>query len=258
MDAPAVSLATPVTEEARPGDPPLFANPVWSQRHPWLIQGITARGSEDAAFNLGLFTDEPAHQVLARWRRLRVGLDVAGAVHAHQVHRSTVRFHRSLPTGFHLAEPCDGHVTREPGRLLTVTVADCVPLTLIAPEIRAVAAVHAGWRGVVAGVAESALRVFEQRLNVGPGALEAHLGPAICGSCYEVGPEVHEGLGLPVPAAPTPVDLRAALAARLVAAGVRAAVITSSTWCTRCGDSPFFSHRGGDPQRQVAFAGIRG
>ncbi len=87
--------------------------------------------------------------------------------------------------------------------------------------------------------------------------VRVHLGPAICGNCYEVGPEVHVALGRPDPGWPRMVDLRAILAQQCRAAGVGPERITSSAWCTRCGDSPFFSHRAGHPERQVGVIGIR-
>jgi YfiH family protein len=180
------------------------------------------------------------------------------AVHARQVHGRTVRHHREMAPGLHLVADCDGHVTRAPGVLLAVAVADCVPIFLVAPRARAVGVVHAGWRGVAAGVVEAGLDALKQRLDVAAVDVEAHLGPAICGGCYEVGPEVHRGLGLPDPGRAATVDLRGAVAGRLRRRGVPAAKISTSSWCTRCGDSPFFSHRGGDPHRQVAFVGVAG
>jgi copper oxidase (laccase) domain-containing protein len=89
-----------------------------------------------------------------------------------------------------------------------------------------------------------------------PTNLRVHFGPAICGECYEVGPEVHVALGLPEPAENSLIDIRAVLAQQALAAGVPEANITTSTFCTRCGNSPFFSHRGGHPERQVGVIGM--
>ena len=66
-----------------------------------------------------------------------------------------------------------------------------------------------------------------------------------------------EALGMPPPHGPTPVDLRGALGVRAVARGVPEAHVTISGHCTLCGDPDFFSHRGGDGQRQVGFLGVR-
>ena len=117
--------------------------------------------------------------------------------------------------------------------------------------------VHAGWRGAAGGILESAVATLGDRFGVASRELYLHLGPAICGACYEVGPEVHQGLGEEVPLGPTPVDLRRNLAARAVASGVEASRTTVSALCTRCGPVDLFSHRGGDPARQVAFLGWR-
>ncbi len=84
-----------------------------------------------------------------------------------------------------------------------------------------------------------------------------HLGPAICGECYEVGPEVFEALDLEVPPDPAPVDMRAALARQTRSAGVPTENVTVSDVCTLCGDRNLFSHRAGRSERQVAVIGIR-
>jgi copper oxidase (laccase) domain-containing protein len=86
--------------------------------------------------------------------------------------------------------------------------------------------------------------------------LHVHFGPAICGECYEVGPEVHIALGLPETQHNGLIDIRGVLAQQAMKAGVPEANITTSTFCTRCGDSPFFSHRGGSAERQVGVIGI--
>lgn len=90
-------------------------------------------------------------------------------------------------------------------------------------------------------------------------ALWFHCGPAICGECYEVGPEVHRAVNpeMPVPDVPHPIDLRGAIAERAVVAGARRERITISEHCTRCGPGAFFSHRAGSPLRQMGIIGIR-
>lgn len=254
MNASSLPAPLPVTEVVRDGPVPGLTHPAWRERHPWLGQGITARGGGPTPFDLALFGDAAGRAALERWTALRTAAGAASAVHARQVHGAVVRHHRDAVPGLHLPEPCDGHLTRTPGVLLGVTVADCVPVTLVAVEVRAVAVLHAGWRGAAAGIVASGVQALRDRLGVAPDGLEAHLGPSICGACYEVGPEVHEQLGLAVPSGPTPVDLRRVLARDLRDAGLGADGVTVSTWCTRCGDSPFFSHRGGDRERQVSWA----
>ncbi len=78
--------------------------------------------------------------------------------------------------------------TRTPGVACAVLTADCLPILICDRGGTLVAAVHAGWRGLAAGVIQSAIR----SLGVNPGGLLAYLGPAICARCYEVGSEVRQ------------------------------------------------------------------
>lgn len=251
---PACALVT----ELPHADLPALTHPGWGEAFPWLAQGTTVRGPGEEPFDLGLFSGaSPPDRVLGNWERLRRATGFERAVHARQVHGATIRDHGEGAAGLHLAEACDGHVTRTPGLLLAVTTADCVPVFVVAPGARAVALLHAGWRGAAAGILERGVEALARRSGAAPATMTIHLGPAICGDCYEVGPEVFGGLGLPVPAGPTPVDLRAALAVRAVRAGVPASAVSVSTHCTLCGDAGLFSHRGGDGQRQIGFLGIR-
>lgn len=166
--------------------------------------------------------------------------------------------HRDVKPGLTLAGACDGHATRNSGVLLAVATADCVPVFVVAAEARAVAMLHAGWRGVAAGILERGLETMTQDFGARTDELHVHFGPSICGDCYEVGPEVFEALSQAVPGSPRPIDLRDILAQRTVAQGLPAGQITVSTHCTRCTGSGLFSHRGGDGGRQVGFLGIRG
>ncbi|HSH44385.1 MAG TPA: polyphenol oxidase family protein, partial [Longimicrobiales bacterium] len=177
------------------------------------------------------------------------------AVHARQAHGAEIVDHANPPAeGLLLLEGMDGHATGRAGFLLTVSVADCVPVFLVRPADRRVAVLHAGWRGTAAGMVPRGIRHLGQG---SPGDLMVHLGPAICGPCYEVGPEVHEALGLPRPDRNTPVDVRAVQATQALDAGVPADRVTVSRHCTRCGEG-FFSHRAGSPGRQMGVIGVRG
>lgn len=180
----------------------------------------------------------------------------ASAVHARQVHGTNLTLHDALPPGLLVAPRADGHATVQPGVLLTVTVADCVPVYLVHEGGKGVALLHAGWRGVAGGVLEKAFATLSARADLAPAGFRVHLGPAICAACYEVGPEVHQALGLDVPHAPAPVDLRAQLARRAVASGVSEDAVTTSPYCTRCDNERFFSHRAGDLERQVAYLAL--
>ena len=244
-----------VSEAPLSGDVPRIAHPEWSGLFPWLCQGMTLRGSE-GDFDMGLFGPGPSREIQDRWDLLGGSTGFATVVHGRQVHGAHVVVHDGSAAGRCIVPDCDGHLTAVPGTLLTVATADCVPVSIVAPDRRAVGLVHAGWRGVAAGVFERGVGLMASVFGTEPEELHAHLGPAICGDCYEVGPEVHEALGLPSPGRPEPVDLRAILGGRAVALGVRGDRITVSSRCTHCGDGSLFSHRAGDAGRQVALLGV--
>jgi YfiH family protein len=242
---------------------PALVHPEWAAGLPWVVQGTTTRGTETDPFDLGLFSDGSSSDVVrSHWDRLLASTGMRAACHARQVHGAEVRRHEA-PVGHHargsgltLAADCDGHVTSAPGVLLAVSAADCVPIFAVDPSERAVAVLHAGWRGVAAGMLERGLDALAPSSRWGQ--LRVHLGPSICGSCYEVGPEVFEAVGLAPPERPTPIDLRRVLAERATALGVAPAHVTVSEHCTRCTSSGLFSHRAGDRGRQVGYVGIRG
>lgn len=221
--------------------------------HEWLTAGITWRGQGEPA-DMGLFGSQSVGPALARWRALRESLGFEAILHSRQVHGKTILEHGPMPPGFHLAPDADGHITAETGLLVTVSVADCVPIWIVDPAMRRIALLHAGWRGIAAGILEQGLHRMR---HGGGGELEVHFGPSICGRCYEVGPEVHRALDLEEPDGNATVDLRAVLTARARQAGLSATNITSPPYCTRCDSDVFFSHRGGSTCRQIAFAGIR-
>lgn len=243
-----------VREVPRPGTVPLHVHSEWAERFPGIVQGTTGRGDAAEPFDLGLFGGSPVGPTLSRWRALRDATGMPGAVHARQMHGVGIRAHHGpAPDGLLVTEAFDGHLTDRPGVLLAVSVADCVPVFLVAPQRHRVALLHGGWRGTAAGMVPKGIAALAEG---DPAGVHVHLGPAICGRCYEVGPEVHVALGLPDPGGKAPVDVRAVQVAQAIGAGVPPERITVSEHCTRCGDG-FFSHRGGDPGRQMGVLGIR-
>lgn len=240
--------------------------PAWTAAFPWLVHGTTGAaragspagpGTADPAdatdpADLGLFGATPAGEAMDRWRALREALRVPRAVHSRQVHGAAVIEHMERLPGLLVGHGHDGHVTGWPGILLTVSIADCVPIFLVDPRLRRIALLHGGWRGTAEGIVEAGL----EALGGDPGRVHAHLGPAICGACYEVGPEVHSALGLEEPDSPAPVDLRAVQARRLVDGGVTPGRITVSAHCVRHDDG-FFSHRAGDAGRQLGLLAVQ-
>ncbi len=244
-----------VAEARLEGEVPLWVHPEWAERFPWLVQGTTGSG-----FHLGLFGDQPVGAALQRWRALRCVTGMNATVHARQVHGADLAV-QSLDGlgGMLVLEGVDGHLTNRSGLLLTVSVADCVPVSLVDPVRRAGALVHAGWRGTAAGIVGRALEGLGEEYGSRPADLWLHAGPAICGGCYEVGPEVHAALRphLAPPDAPTPVDVPAVIAEQAVNAGVPDERVSVSAHCTRCGPGTFFSHRAGSPGRQMGVLGVR-
>ena len=130
---------------------------------------------------------------------------------------------------------------------MAVTVADCVPVFLAHPG-GAAAVLHSGWRGTELRIVEVAIAQLDA-LGLRAGDLRLHCGPAICGRCYEVSPEVFGRLTGKQVDRPTTVDLRALIAGHAHSLGVRE--ISISELCTRCDNDRFYSHRAGDAGRQL-------
>ena len=137
-------------------------------------------------------------------------------------------------------QEADALVTQTPGLAVGVRTADCVPLLIEREDGSAVAAVHAGWRGLVAGVIGKAAAA----LGAPEVALRVHMGPSIGPCCFEVGPDVAERFdGAVVASGSRPrVDLRAAARAALVAAGAML-VTDEQPPCTRCDPRGLPSYR---------------
>lgn len=180
----------------------------------------------------------------------------------HQVHGATVRVVPSDDRPGAEWPDCDGLVTVGVDRALVVLVADCVPLLLAGP--RAIAAVHVGWRGAVAGVVEAAIATMVA-LGDAPGAIGAAVGPSIGPCCYEVGDEVVRAIAERTPDAvgrtrqgSPAVDVAGAVTERLADRGVT--VVERREGCTRCdAGRRWFSHRA-DPAcgRQAGIVVRRG
>lgn len=212
--------------------------------------GMLALTTSRAAGTFGTQATESAADVLGRWHGLVGAVAALGAdrfASAAQVHGDRCQWHRADWHGWLRLTETDGHGWTRRGTAAAVTVADCVPVFIGHPS-GAGAVLHSGWRGTVAGITERAIDGF-LRAGFGPGTLRAHLGPSICGSCYEVSPDVFGALTGSAVSKPTPVDLRGVIADRIRRLGVRDIAI--SEWCTRCSNDRLFSHRAGDAGRQL-------
>src|SRR6266850_6820844 len=92
-----------------------------------------------------------------------------GVILAHQVHGTTVQWHPAASDGWLIVDGVDGHATGARGLLLTVTVADCIPVYLVAPQKQVVALLHAGWRGTAAGILNRGVERVKRLALVGAG-----------------------------------------------------------------------------------------
>lgn len=167
----------------------------------------------------------------------------------------------------------DAIVTDARGVAVAVATADCVPLLLVVPGAGVVAAVHAGWRGTLGGIAGAVVRELQVRRNIGAGELRVALGPSIDGCCFEIEREIAErfadryGAGIwrawrdgnssdGVPRGT--LDLRAVNRGLLLAVGVLDHAIEFVGPCTFCGGGPFASFRrdGANAGRQLSWIAL--
>jgi YfiH family protein len=212
--------------------------------------GIRAFTTTRAAGTFSLSSTEPVNEVMGRWSALQSDLQSVARrlVSIRQVHGDRVLVHTGGWEGWLRSGEADGHIASERGTALTVGIADCVPV-FIAHSSGVVGLLHSGWRGTAARITAKAIEAFH-RYGIAASELAIHLGPAICGRCYEVSADVREQLtGQPV-TRPGNVDLRSLIAEPASTAGVRRLTVDAA--CTRCDNDRFFSHRAGDAGRQVA------
>ncbi|MGB8474951.1 MAG: peptidoglycan editing factor PgeF, partial [Candidatus Acidiferrum sp.] len=227
----------------------------------------------EKVLNLG-FTDwDTPENVLENRRRFQTA---AGApdlplITLKQFHSDVIHLFHDAPS-----DPCSGDasITNRPGLLLAIQTADCVPILLVDPQKRAIAAIHAGWRGTVARIASKTIGAMQMHFGTNPRDLLAAIGPSIGPCCYEVGTEVATQFLSQFPDAPAyfdefrtgdepnPIqwlnmmppghqpppkgvllDLRKANQSQLLAAGLRPQNIHTIDLCTACRPDLLFSYR---------------
>lgn len=196
--------------------------------------------------NLATHVDDDPAAVIANRARLREYLP-AEPCWLQQIHGTCVA--EAAAASLQEADAC---IAREAGKVCAVMIADCLPVLLCDRDGTTVAAAHAGWRGLSAGVLESTVAAMDRA----PGDLLAYLGPAIGPQAFEVGGEVLDAFAridpratecfrAKPPIADTPrkwlADLYGLARQRLAAAGVRA--VYGGTGCTFSEPRRFFSHR---------------
>jgi polyphenol oxidase len=216
-----------------------------------------------AALNLGQSVGDDRTSVEENRRRFFGGFGIAGmrVVRAKQVHGNGVlRVDAKLigRTGFPYSladEPAefDALITNLPGLALVVSTADCLPILIHDPVRRAVAAVHAGWRGTAKRIAVQALAAMREAYRTEAGDCRAAIGPGIRRCCFEVDAVVTEVMAGALPnwgrhatanrAGHWLLDIAGINRALLEAAGVGADRIEDVELCTSCRNDLFFSHR---------------
>ena len=262
---------------------------------PWLVHGFSTRigGVSDLdgekVLNLSFMEWDSRANVEENRRRMRNALGAKDFTFAamHQIHSDVVRLFGSAPGG-----PCkgDASLTNRPGLLLAAQTADCVPILLADPKKRAVAAIHAGWKGTLGRIAEKTVGRMRQEFGSKPKDLLAAIGPSIGPCCYEVGaefvskfaaqfadaadyfdearsgeePNPLQWLNMAPPGHQPPaknvhLDLRKANRSQLLATGVRTQNIFVSELCTGCCSNLFFSYRkeGARSGRLMSVVGMR-
>lgn len=202
-----------------------------------------------ASLNLSTRVGDHEDDVLANWNRVDAELGGGGDfVRIHQVHGDVV-----VEASDALAsEPeADAVMTRDEGLVLTILTADCVPLLFADVRTGAIAAVHAGWRGTLAGIAPRVVHELHRAFGTQAADLHVALGPSIGSCCYEVSEEIADAMeerwgNMPFAVhrrdeARPRLDLRAVNSHLLRQQGVHG--ITCIGPCTRCANTSYFSHR---------------
>jgi len=188
-----------------------------------------------------------------------VGAGLEHVVRVTQVHGAGVRVLKQGETGpGDVAErpAADAMVSNAPGLVLSVQVADCVPILMADPKTGVVAAVHAGWRGTCAGVARAAVEAMTREFDVRPADLVAAIGPSIGPCCYTVGRNVLDAFVAAGAGAgeisrwfvgnvdgPLQLDLWSANQDQLLRAGLRGDCVHLCRLCTKTHQEMFESYR---------------
>ena len=283
----------------------LIQAPHWRELE-WLWHGFsTRRGGASRAFseagcngelNLG-FSIEDDRETVMRNRRLLAeavtGDPATPLITVRQIHSNVVL--RAGPADAVLKQPgkADGLMTDQPGLLLAIMTADCIPVLVADRSRRVVTAFHAGWRGTVKRIVECGVGRMRLEFGSRPEDLIAAIGPGIGGCCYSVGEEVQAAFesqfayarelftevydpdpvrlkypmlflnqrapGHAAPLMSVHLDLVEANRRQLVDAGLSPDRIQCVGACTNCHTEQFFSHRAehGRTGRMMAVIGIR-
>ncbi len=231
---------------------------------PEIVHGITRRvsGIDEADGNISFSrprNKEAAWLMRQRWTEA-IGVAADEITVPWQVHGTRAIYVNQYDAGkgaspaSALVGKADGLVSRNSGITLMTTHADCMPIVLYDPSVRAIGTIHAGWRGTASGVVASTVGAMIRDCGATADSIHAYLGPAICRACYEVGDDVvqqwnryagsdgHDAIA--VTGERTTFDLLLANTILLKLMGISPDRIEHSGHCTRCEGDMWFSHRG--------------
>jgi YfiH family protein len=248
--------------------------PCFNAASPCTLQGFTTRHEGISrppyhSLNLGMNTEDSPHNVEGN-RNLLVrtfGITQERLVTVRQNHGSDILVINEPNDDFsHFAGiEADAIITNQTGVMIGITVADCVPILLLDPVKKVVAAIHAGWQGTAAGITEKTVEGMSTIFGSRPADIQAAIGPCIGPCCYEVDQPVKDGfkhhatLWDAVAKASGTVkwrlDLALANRIQLEDAGIATGSIQTAGQCVCCHKELYFSYRreSGETGRQIGF-----
>lgn len=222
------------------------------------IGGVST--GECSTLNLGFNRNDSRENVLENFRRLceSAGIDIQSMVLTNQVHEAIIRMvdNRDMGKGFSKdsdIKGVDGMLTVSPGVTLVTFHADCVPIFLFEPVIKATALLHSGWRGTLKNIVSEALKAMALLPGFKAERLVAVIGPSIGSCCFEVGEDVYglfagkykdAAFYKPSKDEKWKIDLQGIIESELKREGLFDANIHNSGICTKCRRDLFFSYRG--------------
>lgn len=211
-----------------------------------------------ASTNMGFSRGEDRDTVMKNYRIVcdAAGLNFGGLTKTYQKHSIKVTEITGDKVGSGFVKPelpvTDAVITNLPGVPLVCHTADCVPVLLYDRKTHAIAAIHAGWRGMADGIIEETIGAMEDAYDTDPADLVAAVGPCIGPCCFEVDSDVAErfrsefGDGVIIPGTggnKTRIDLPACARDSLSGCGLDDCNIDISNECTKCKEELYYSHR---------------
>lgn len=238
------------------------------------LQGFTTRHEGVSrppynSLNLGLSTLDSPHNVEGNRSILAraFGTQLEKLVTVTQVHGCDLLIlDQPNPDHSHFLKlECDGIITNQPGVMIGICVADCVPVLLLDPILRVAAALHAGWKGTAEGIVRKGVEAMVAMFDSDPRHLLAAMGPAIGPCCYEVDEPVaaafrkggndFDACAESAGEGKWRLNLVEANRRQLLRAGIEEANLETSPLCVSCAKDLFFSYRrdNGETGRQMGF-----